>query len=133
MDRIRLKLSYFSLHAIASVIARPDLMWRIIISATVLLAALISVISFISYAWATHAAPAVMPAITNRDAFTREDIRRTLDSYNAKDVKFRELQSAPPEAPRLSGGTGKEVDASTISTLESNDTPAKPVLDGPLP
>ena len=114
MERFKLKLSYFSLHAISAAIAQPDFMWRMVISGSSIIVAIISVVSFISYTWASNSAPAVITGAPKSDTITRDDIRFVLESYIAKEVQFRNLQNTQPVAPRLGSGFGADVDVSDI-------------------
>ena len=123
MEHLKIKFSHFSLHAISAALARPDLIWRGIIIGISAISLVLGVLGFLAHAWATHTAPVTLPPGVNRADVTAEDIRRVLDVYSAKQVRFNDLHRRAPVAPNL--GTGMttlsttELEGSTTSSQEN--------------
>jgi len=104
-------------------------MWRVILSLTALLAAIIGAMSFLSYLWASHAAPTVPPVVKSRESVSNEEIQSVLDYYKKKQERLDSLLKQRPTPPSLGGATG--LDSYESTTLES--APEVPNLDGPQP
>ena len=97
--------SYFSLKKIRSSIAafaRPDTMWRFLLSISLIIALALVVAGLISYEWATHP---TIPATPQKKSVTvsREELRATIDIYKAKQKRFEDLQTQQPTPPMLGG------------------------------
>ncbi len=122
MEKLRLQLSHFSIFGITSAISNPDLMWRVVLSLVAILATVISVISFLSYLWASHSAPAVTPTKKDRNVVTREEIRTALDLYQAKQTRFETLVGRRPQAPNLGGAYGAEGDITDVPAELINES-----------
>ena len=125
MDLSHLKISQLSLRGISVAVSEPDLMWRIILVCVAILATIISVISFLSYLWASHSAPAVTTIKIDRSVVTREELQATLELYKAKQSRYEVLLTRRPDTPNLGGVPAVEIDLAT--------TPSDQVVPEPLP
>ena len=114
MEQFHFKQPHFSLRGIFTAIANPDFMWRIMLSAVAILTTIISVISFFSYLWASHSAPAVTAIKKDRNVVTRQEINSALVLYQGKQARFKVLIERRPQAPNLGGTHGVEGDISAV-------------------
>ncbi len=98
MENFHLHFSRRKLHALLSVLERPDFMWRIVVATTVLLTLITAALSLLSYGWATRQdTPIVEGAAAG--VVSKEDIRAVIDLYNAKQKRFEALKNTRPTAP----------------------------------
>ncbi len=103
--------SYFSLKKIRSAIAtfaRPDTMWRFLLSISLVIALALSVAGLIAYEWATHP---TIPTTPQKKIVTvsKEELRSTIETYEAKQKRFEDLQMHQPTPPALDGSTQSDV------------------------
>lgn len=112
MERFNFHFSRRSLRGVLSSLERPDLMWKIILSAMLCAVLVIGVLSFLSYRWATHP---TIPTTTTKRIITvsKEEIRSVIELYKAKQERFRELQNSRPVPPALGNEAGIEVPRET--------------------
>ena len=123
MENFHLHFSRRKLHALLSVLERPDFMWRIVVATTVLLTLITAALSLLSYGWATRQdTPIVEGAAAG--VVSKEDIRAVIDLYNAKQKRFEALKNTRPTAPVVDSEASSIVPETTPLENTSTTTPA---------
>jgi len=91
-----------------AMVVSVDLVWRLVLGTTILLATLLVVLAWFAYGWAVK--EDVLPfSRTSRDAFSIEELRGVIETYQKKETDHATLRRARPAAPSL--GVGVSISA----------------------